>query len=1017
MFTNVRRLAILGYYPPTTKGRPLQVKRPVPVIVCLVACLGLWAVPGVWAADAMTADEAFAQGVTLYKLGQFKAAANRFEASLAEEPHNVEAQKWFGDCLFALYDPEDTATVQPVIEAYLKALAADPLDGRIRLRLARIFARANRTPEAVAELETLLEADPDNITALADLAALLARRAATTGRAKELATRLLERRPQHRLANLILARAAFNEDDPAAAVKYFDAYLAREPEDDLVRLDFAEALFRAGRHDEAIRHFNYLAGKDATRHRALQGLARSYFAAERHAEATATADRLLAIDADAPFAWRIKGLVLVALGRGEEAVAALARALNQRPDDNEVLLELARAHAMSPEGHADAVAAYRRMLSRQPDNATVRDELARLYADAGDHEAAAAEYEALVGKQPGERSSRIAWIDQLVAAGDVAQALTQAQQLIEIAPADIGARILEAEMLQATGNHDDALERFSTLYRQQPDSAPVLLGLGRAHERASERFQQQAAEMTAAIENQWFGLFERYRRWQFRRRAARHYGWAIDAFEQAAAHQPKNAAPHLRAGALHARRGKIDAALAELQKAVALEPANVDAHLGQAVLEARRERHDRAVAAIAEAVRAASMSARARPAAGGAADFDDLESHRRLARRHAEHGADQQAIRECEFVLTQDDKDDATRRLLARLLVRRGKTDQASRLFAEMAGRQPDDRLLALEWTDLRLAQGEVETVVAEADERLAANAEDRAATLIRARALTFGGQAGLARSLLQVLSAGQGDDAAIRLASADLHRNAGELEDAVRQYREALGLDPDLAAAHRGLGIIARRRDHLARAFVEQRRACEIDPTDITAQAELTYVLYLLDRDQVAAGDAAAPWPTMRLATPTTLAREAVANPALLAALVREAPDDCAFRLALARRVAADGSAVESVRVYGEVLRRCGGEGVTAQEIARLAPGEGVLTLEVLKLLVSRRPTDFMARRALAEAFRADGDLQAAVDQFLWCVRARPADQAVQRELVATLSLARRGGLQLRPGDLVFSR
>ena len=53
-----------------------------------------------------------------------------------------------------------------------------------------------------------------------------------------------------------------------------------------------------------------------------------------------------------------------------------------------------------------------------------------------------------------------------------------------------------------------------------------------------------------------------------------------------------------------------------------------------------------------------------------------------------------------------------------------------------------------------------------------------------------------------------------------------GQLDDAIRDCREAIRLAPSLAEAHGNLGAMLARRGRFAEAVVEHRRALELKPT-----------------------------------------------------------------------------------------------------------------------------------------------------------------------------------------------
>jgi Flp pilus assembly protein TadD len=61
-----------------------------------------------------------------------------------------------------------------------------------------------------------------------------------------------------------------------------------------------------------------------------------------------------------------------------------------------------------------------------------------------------------------------------------------------------------------------------------------------------------------------------------------------------------------------------------------------------------------------------------------------------------------------------------------------------------------------------------------------------------------------------------------------------GEADEAIKQWREAIQLDPTIGRAHHDLGLALRDKGQLAEAISELREAARLSPTDASAQADL---------------------------------------------------------------------------------------------------------------------------------------------------------------------------------------
>jgi tetratricopeptide (TPR) repeat protein len=75
----------------------------------------------------------------------------------------------------------------------------------------------------------------------------------------------------------------------------------------------------------------------------------------------------------------------------------------------------------------------------------------------------------------------------------------------------------------------------------------------------------------------------------------------------------------------------------------------------------------------------------------------------------------------------------------------------------------------------------------------------------------------------------------------------SGDRDKASQAFTEALALDPSLARAHNGLGVIAAERKDYAAALEHWRRAVELDPRDFQTLFNLGDLLVSLGRAEEA--------------------------------------------------------------------------------------------------------------------------------------------------------------------------
>lgn len=123
-------------------------------------------------------------------------------------------------------------------EHLLKAIELQPDFPDARYQLAKMYARDDEIPEAIDQLETLLQDHPDHLEAR-DFLAEVHLQHAQYDRAKKHLESILENDPRNPDAHLQLARAAIETDQPHDAIYHFEKVLQQDP-------DQIEAYFQLG---------------------------------------------------------------------------------------------------------------------------------------------------------------------------------------------------------------------------------------------------------------------------------------------------------------------------------------------------------------------------------------------------------------------------------------------------------------------------------------------------------------------------------------------------------------------------------------------------------------------------------------------------------------------------------------------------------------------------------------------------------------------------------------------------
>jgi len=211
--------------------------------------------------------------------------------------------------------------------------------------------------------------------------------------------------------------------------------------------------------------------------------------------------------------WNNKGASLRALGRHDEAVTCLKKALEVQPDyapahynlgfalynkgDLEGAIaeyrtalrfqpDLGPAHnslgaALDVKGDLDgAIAEYRRALRLRPDDAYAHNNLGLALYNKGDLEGALAEYRTALRFQPDLAPAHCNLGFALDVKGDLEEAIAEYRTAIRLEPGNAALHNNLARALGSKGDLDGAIAEYRTAIRLQPDFATAHYNLGGA---------------------------------------------------------------------------------------------------------------------------------------------------------------------------------------------------------------------------------------------------------------------------------------------------------------------------------------------------------------------------------------------------------------------------------------------------------------------------------------------------------------------------------------------------------
>ncbi len=294
-----------------------------------------------------------------------------------------------------------SADADRAIDFYKKAYALDPSSNVIGEQLAEMYFASQRTPEAIAEVQTILRRDPSNVSSRRLLARIYVRELGNTTDISQ----------QGNIANL--------------AIDQFSEIVRLDPSDE----------------ESAI------------------WLARLYRLTNRHVEAEHVLRDVVARDADNEDAVSQLVQLLLDEDKAEEAIALLQQSIQRAPSGS-LYDQLGDAYAQTHDlAHAEE--AYRGAVDLEPDEVSHHRGLAQVLFDEGKYRDALSEYQTLAAVQPDEPSNylRLAEIYRELQQLDKAEAaVLQAKQR---APDSLEVIYNEASIYQAEGRYDDGIRVLS----------------------------------------------------------------------------------------------------------------------------------------------------------------------------------------------------------------------------------------------------------------------------------------------------------------------------------------------------------------------------------------------------------------------------------------------------------------------------------------------------------------------------------------------------------------------------
>lgn len=463
-------------------------------------------------AETATAEAAFE--FTLAKMmideGDYRGAQVAFERALEHDPGASYVRLEYAEFLGRLgrFGRSQEARLERLREAVTEAQRAQRELGdepdALRVLAETQLALAAETPQdpepmaaAVAALERLRASEQADVRSLLQLGQIYLRQGEPTA-AAEVFQQVVDETPGYRPAYRMLAEALIQSDQMDRADDALREVIEEEPDAEAARLALAEILADRGEHRAAAEVLR-TAPQELTTTEARSRLATELYLSGDLDAALGALDALLTDVPESRYLQLLRGLVLSAQARNEEALAALEPLIGEGPGEANLAVTVSQL-LLRQERDDDAVDLLRGTVERldadgpASEAADARLALAQLYATLDRWPAVETTVAPLLGADAEAWSeaplgARLLYADALAEQGRGEEAL---RALARASSAEAPIRAKRAELLAKLGREGEAIELLSaSAGAGSPDAfLEIAEGLHRA-----ERFEETVAPL------------------------------------------------------------------------------------------------------------------------------------------------------------------------------------------------------------------------------------------------------------------------------------------------------------------------------------------------------------------------------------------------------------------------------------------------------------------------------------------------------------------------------------------
>ncbi len=407
-------------------------------------------------ADLETPEEkgrgAVVQGEALRLAGSYQAAIEQFEKAVTEGWQLEEATAGIVKTYLHLNNPQKAVSEA---DAYL---AEHPASSEVLMLKGRALYTLNRLEPAVETLTAAVNALPTSDFFL----------------------------PVRRQTLTLLSRV-LTEQGRITEAQVYNRVLAENTDTDLEnQAKSAISAIKEGRFDEASETLQDLLQLNPDNERIALTLGALNLQQGRLQEGLDLLSQNINPETSPTRFIRLTTMARIDKGERREAYATLARAIEARPDDTELLAMHGMVALSLEDTQSEGVASLSRALSLNPENVRLRLALANYYERQAMPEQALGQLRIAFANKPDDWPTTAAYVRLLIREGQTGE-LRELQQSLENGyPQNRSAQLLAAISLAGAGNTEDAINKLEGLRDSNPESIEVHVTLAQLYQETGQ---------------------------------------------------------------------------------------------------------------------------------------------------------------------------------------------------------------------------------------------------------------------------------------------------------------------------------------------------------------------------------------------------------------------------------------------------------------------------------------------------------------------------------------------------